>query len=136
MPPPNPAHPVIPSGAQRSRGIPWSYREAQMTTQNYYIYILTNDDRHTVLYIGVTNDLERRQGQHSLGEGSAFAKQYNAHKLICVEVFSDPLSAIEREKQLKNWTRAKKGALIAKTNPEWRDLLLEMDSVLGSGASR
>ena len=100
-----------------------------MTSQNYYIYILTNDDRHTVLYIGVTNDVERRASEHSLGEGSAFAKQYNAYKLIYIETFSDPSTAIAREKQLKNWTRAKKDALIAKANPEWRDLLLEIFSV-------
>ncbi len=108
-----------------------------MTHQNYYVYILTNDDRHSVLYIGVTNDLERRASEHSLGKGSAFAKQYNAHKLIYFETFSDPASAIAREKQLKNWTRAKKEALVAKSNPEWRDLLLEIYSVGNrSGASR
>ena len=108
-----------------------------MTHQNYYIYILTNDDRHTVLYIGITNNLERRASEHSLGVGSAFAQQYNAHKLVYLETFPDPSSAIAREKQLKNWTRAKKEELIAKSNPEWRDLLLEMYSVGDrSGASR
>ena len=100
-----------------------------MTHQNYFVYILTNDDRHTVLYIGVTNELERRVNEHSLGRGSAFAKEYNAHKLIYFEAFPDPQSAIAREKHLKNWTRQKKEALIAKSNPEWRDLVDEMYSV-------
>ncbi|HXA09834.1 MAG TPA: GIY-YIG nuclease family protein, partial [Chthoniobacterales bacterium] len=76
-----------------------------MSHQNYFVYILTNDDRHTVLYIGVTNDLERRANEHSLGRGSACAKQYNAHKLIYFEAYPDPQSAIAREKQLKNWSR-------------------------------
>jgi putative endonuclease len=97
-----------------------------MHHQNYFVYMLTNDDRHTVLYIGVTNDLERRTNEHSLGRGSAFAKQYNAEKLVYFEAFPDPESAIAREKQLKNWNRAKKEALIGKENPTWRDLLHKM----------
>lgn len=97
-----------------------------MPHQNYFVYILTNADRNTVLYIGITNNLERRTGEHSLGWGSAFARKYNAHKLVYFEAYADPRSAIEREKQLKKWSRAKKDALIAKRNPEWRDLLDEM----------
>jgi putative endonuclease len=97
-----------------------------MKPQNYFVYITTNPDRHTVLYIGITNDLEFRLSQHSLNEGSAFAKQYNAAKLIYYETYPDPGSAIVREKQLKNGSRAKKEALIAKANPEWRDLILKM----------
>jgi predicted GIY-YIG superfamily endonuclease len=88
--------------------------------------MLTNGDRHTVLYIGVTNDLERRANQHSLGFASAFASKYNAHKLVYFETFSDRGSAIAREKQLKNWSRAKKDALIAQQNPDCRDLVLDM----------
>jgi putative endonuclease len=97
-----------------------------MRYQNYFVYILTNADRHTVLYLGVTNSLERRASEHSLGLGSAFARQYNAHKLIYYEAYSDPPSAIATEKQLKRWSRAKKEALIAQRNPQWRDLFSEM----------
>jgi putative endonuclease len=100
-----------------------------MRAQNYFVYILTNGDRHTVLHIGVTNDLEHRGSDHSLGRGSAFARQYNANKLVYFEAFPDPQSAISREKQLKNWNHAKKEALIAKGNPEWRDLVDEMYSL-------
>src|SRR5213593_2736265 len=82
-----------------------------MRYQNYFVYMLTNADRHTVLYTGVTNSLERRASEHSLGLGSAFARQYNAHKLIYFEAYSDPRSAIAREKQLKRWSRAKKGSV-------------------------
>ncbi len=104
-----------------------------MTQQNYFVYMLTNADRHTVLYIGITNELEHRANEHSLGNGSAFTRKYNAHKLIYFETFPDPESAIAREKQLKNWSRAKKEALIAKQNPEWRDLVLEMHATQPSG---
>ena len=97
-----------------------------MRHQNYFVYILTNANRHTVLYIGVTNSLERRTSEHSLGLGSAFARQYNAHKLIYFEAYPDPRTAIAREKQLKRWSRAKKEALIAKGNPEWQDLFEQM----------
>ncbi len=58
-----------------------------MQSQNYFVYITTNPDRHTVLYIGVTRDLEHRLCQHSLNEGSSFVKQYNATKLIYYEAF-------------------------------------------------
>jgi putative endonuclease len=107
-----------------------------MNHQNYFVYILMDPDRHTVLYIGVTNGLERRGNEHSLGRGSRFAKQYNAHKLIYFEAYPDPTSAIAREKQLKNWSRQKKEALIAGANPEWRDLICEMYAVSPKGAAR
>ena len=107
-----------------------------MTHQNYFVYMLTNPDRHTVLYIGVTNDLERRGSEHSLGQGSRFAQQYNAHKLIYFEAYADPRSAIAREKQVKGWSRRKKEALINQANPEWRDLINEMYAVSPKGGVR
>ena len=102
-----------------------------MNSQNYFAYIFTNDDRHTVLYIGVTNNLEQRASDHSLGRGSAFVRQYNTHKLVYFETVPDPESAIAREKQLKRWNRAKKETLIVKANPEWRDLFEEMYALKG-----
>ena len=107
-----------------------------MQHQNYFVYVLTNADWHTLLYIGVTNNLERRASQHSLGLGSAFAQQYNAHKLLYFEAYPDPTSAIAREKQLKRWRRTKKEALIAKRNPEWRDLFDEMYALQTVGGNR
>jgi putative endonuclease len=118
--------PVIPSEVEGSRC--GAIRE-WMRSQNFFVYILTNSDRHTVLYIGVTNNLEERASQHSLGNGRAFVKQCNAHKLVYFETFPNPQSAIAREKQLKNWSRAKKEALIATGHPEWRDLFDEMYSL-------
>ena len=116
---------VIPSEVEGSR---CQSGKRPMSHQNYFVYILTNADRQTVLYIGVTNDLERRASEHSLGFGSYFAKQYNAHKVIYFEAYPDPKSAIAREKQLKRWSKKKKEALIARSNPEWRDLFEEMYS--------
>ena len=107
-----------------------------MRQQNYFVYILTNAERHTVLYIGVTNSLERRASEHSLGLGSGFARQYNAHKLIYFEAYPDPTSAIAREKQLKSWSRSKKEVLVAKRNPEWRNLFDEMYTLRAVGGSR
>jgi putative endonuclease len=88
------------------------------------------------MYIGVTNSLERRASEHSLGFGSAFARQYNAHKLIYFEVYSDPRIAIAREKQLKRWSRAKREALIARRNPEWCDLFEQMYALRRCNNSR
>jgi putative endonuclease len=93
--------------------------------QNYFVYILTNQ-RHTVLYIRITNNLERRLWEHSISRRSHFARQYNTDKLIHFEAFSDPASAIAPEKQLKRWRRSKKETLIARSNPQWRDLVSEM----------
>jgi putative endonuclease len=107
-----------------------------MIHQNYFVYMLTNANRHTVLYIGITNNLERRVGEHSLDWGSSFARRYNAHKLVYFEAYADPRSAIEREKQLKKWSRVKKEGLIAKRNPEWRDLLDEMYATRPIGGDR
>jgi putative endonuclease len=99
-----------------------------MRHQNYFVYILTNH-RHTVLYIGVTNDLGRRLWEHGVSCRSHFARQYNADKLIHFEAIPDPGNAIAREKQLKRWRRSKKEALIAKSIPAWRDLVSEMWAV-------
>ena len=107
-----------------------------MRHQNYFVYILTNANRHTVLYIGVTNSLERRASEHSLGFGSAFARQYNTHKLIYFEAYPDPRGAIAREKQLKRWSRAKKEALIARRNPKWCDLFEQMYALRPCNNSR
>ncbi|GAB3636525.1 GIY-YIG nuclease family protein [Hymenobacter arcticus] len=90
----------------------------------YYVYILTNP-YHTVLYIGVTNNLERRVSQHKAGAQEGFTKKYNVTKLVYFEQSPDVKQAIEREKQLKAGSRAKKLALINELNPTWQDLMVE-----------
>ena len=86
----------------------------------YYVYILTNvtDD---VMYIGITNDLKRRLAEHCAEQINGFSKKYHTHKLVYFEEFSDPITAIVREKQLKSWRRDKKNALVEIKNPNWID---------------
>ena len=94
-----------------------------MWNYNYYVYILTNYSK-TVLYIGVTNNLDVRLFQHVEGKGTnnTFTGKYYCSYLIYYEHFSDISSAINREKELKKWRREKKIALINSFNPEWRFL--------------
>lgn len=87
----------------------------------YYVYILTNKT-NTTLYIGVTNNLERRLYEHKHKLVDGFTKKYNLHKLVYYEVTGNVYAALEREKQLKGWLRARKNALISAQNPQWRDL--------------
>lgn len=87
----------------------------------YYVYLLTNVN-HTVIYIGVTNDLVRRVAEHKAGTHQGFTKKYNVHKLVHFDTYSDINAAIAREKQLKAGSRANKLALINTGNPTWEDL--------------
>lgn len=87
----------------------------------YYVYILTNKTNR-VLYIGVTNNLQRRMSEHKNEEIDGFTKRYHLHKLVFFEEFSDINEAINWEKRLKQWTRAKKNTLIESKNPQWKDL--------------
>lgn len=89
--------------------------------KNYYVYILTNTN-HSVLYIGVTNDLTRRMYEHKEKIIKGFTQKYNCTKLVHFEHTEEALSAIEREKQLKNWKREWKENLIIEKNPKWEDL--------------
>ncbi len=92
----------------------------------YYTYILTTKN-NTALYVGVTNDLNRRMIEHKSEIIIGFTRKYHIHKLVYYEIFHDPNVAIAREKQLKGWRREKKIALIEKTNPDWQDLSLLYD---------
>jgi len=84
----------------------------------YYVYILTNT-RKTVLYIGVTNNLERRYIEHALKKNNAnFVSKYNVSDLIYYEEYVSIYDAIAREKQLKGWTLKKKLSLIKNINPD------------------
>ena len=90
-----------------------------------YTYIMTNK-RHTVLYVGCTNNLVRRVRQHKTHyyKGS-FTDRYNCEHCVYYEVLPDYRSAIRRENQLKNMRRSKKLSLINALNPEWRELVTE-----------
>ena len=97
---------------------------------SYYVYILSNWN-HKVIYIGVTNNLERRIFEHKSGEIAGFTQKYRVNKLVYFESYSDVNDAIAREKTLKGWVRSKKNALIESLNPDWHDLS-EEDSSLRS----
>ncbi len=86
---------------------------------HYYVYILTN--RSKTLYTGVTNNISRRLWQHQNGL-CEFTSRYKIDTLVYYERFLRPRSAIAREKQIKNYRRIKKLALIASVNPTWKDL--------------
>lgn len=90
-------------------------------TKQYYVYILASRKNGT-LYIGVTNDLAKRILEHKSNFTSSFTQKYNVHTLVYFEQTDDIEGAIIREKQLKNWHRKWKIALIEKGNPSWRDL--------------
>jgi len=91
-----------------------------MLEKQYYVYILTN--KSNTLYTGITNDLYRRLYEHKNKLTPGFTKKYNIDKLIYYEVFDDPESAIQREKEIKGWTRKKKLELIKKVNPNFKEL--------------
>jgi putative endonuclease len=88
--------------------------------RQYYVYIMAS--RTKTLYVGMTNDLERRvyEHKHRLTEG--FSSKYNVSRLVYFEATGDVEAAIRRERQIKGWRRAKKIALIGSVNPEWDDL--------------
>ena len=89
----------------------------------YYVYIMSSLNNST-LYIGVTNDIERRVKEHKSGLISGFTQKYNCCKLVYYEKYSDINQAIEREKKLKKWRRDKKDWLIKTLNPELKDLAI------------
>lgn len=87
----------------------------------YYVYILANWN-NKVIYTGVTNNLERRIYEHRNKQADGFTKKYNVNKLVYFDSTTDVKAAIEKEKQIKGWTRQKKDALVEEQNPEWADL--------------
>jgi len=91
-----------------------------MQTESY-VYLLANKNNN-VLYTGVTNDLIRRVYEHKNKLLAGFTKKYNVDRLVYYEVFGSIVVAIEREKQIKGWSRKKKHDLINALNPEWNDL--------------
>ena len=89
---------------------------------NYFVYILSNTHKN-VIYTGITNDLIRRVYEHKkhLDKGS-FTAKYKVDKLVYFEETIDVKAAIEREKQIKSWSRSRKTDLIFEKNPHWVDL--------------
>ena len=94
----------------------------------YYVYILSNCT-NTVVYTGVTNDLVRRVYEHKHdADPNSFTAKYQVHKLVYYETTGYLRAALEREKQIKKWNRARKNKYISQMNPQWQDLY---DRILG-----
>jgi len=88
---------------------------------------------NSVLYVGVTNNLERRVWEHKNEVNKdSFTSKYNCFKLVYYEHTNSIRTAIEREKQLKNWKREWKNELIGKQNPDWTDMSIEWYRDCGS----
>ena len=91
----------------------------------YYVYILTNKS-DKVMYVGVTNNLERRLYEHKNELVDGFTKKYHIHKLVYYESYKDVRDAIIREKRIKGLLRIRKNELVESINPEWKDLSEEL----------
>ncbi len=89
--------------------------------KNGYSYFLTNRP-NGILYVGVTSNLIQRVHQHRTGAAAGFTKRYGLKRLVYFEVFDDIRSAIQREHNIKHWSRTWKVRLILENNPEWSDL--------------
>ncbi len=94
-----------------------------MERRYYFVYMVASKSR--VLYIGMTNNLERRLFEHKNDMVEGFSKQYRCHRLVYYESFDDVRNAIDREKQLKRWNRTNKMWLIERRNLTWEDLAAE-----------
>jgi len=92
---------------------------------DYFVYILTNKPRGT-LYVGVTNDLVRRVYEHRKGVAPGFTKRYRLNQLVYFERYDAPELAIQREKNIKHWSRQWKLDLVNGSNPQWRDLYTDI----------
>jgi len=100
-----------------------------MRGHNYFVNIVTNKNK-SVLYIGVTNDLQRRTYEHENGLIQGFTKKYNCNFLIYYEHFQQVEDAISREKEIKKWRREKKENIIKAFNPDWKFLNEEIYGAL------
>jgi putative endonuclease len=89
-------------------------------SKQYYVYIMASKSR--VLYVGVTNNLQRRVEQHKQKVVEGFTRKYNVTRLVYHEMTSDVRAVLAREKQIKSWRRSKKIELIESVNPVWDDL--------------
>lgn len=95
-------------------------------SRTYFVYILASESRE--LYVGVTNNLQRRLTEHRAGLCKGYAFEHGITRLVHFEVTANVRAAIAREKQIKSWSRAKRLALVEQENPEWKDLCADPDS--------
>jgi len=99
--------------------------------RHFFVYILANRSR--TLYVGVTNDVVRRVAPHRARVGSKFTRRYAIYRLVFVETAARAGDAIDREKQIKRWSRSKRVALVEEHNPDWTDLAEDWPAAPRSG---
>ena len=105
------------------------YTTGMHRTRRFYVYIMTNNPKSGVLYVGITGDLRRRVWQHKNKSVPGFTSRYNLTQLVYYEQFVYPGAAIAREKEIKGWRRSKKIALVESMNPRWDDLAREWQDI-------
>ena len=103
---------------------PLECRSVRPSCRVFFVYILSS--LSGTLYVGISNNVQRRSAEHSIGSDKSFTSRYSIDRLVYFETFSDVVRAIAREKQIKGWRREKKIALIKSMNPSWKDLRLEL----------
>jgi putative endonuclease len=91
--------------------------------RQYYVYMLASHSR--ALYVGITNSIVRRTGEHRGRARISFTNRYAITRLVWFEVHRDVRAAIAREKVIKRWTRSRKTRLVERDNPDWRDLSVD-----------
>ena len=123
---------VILSEGCRSRRI--SRGPPRAEAMSYYVYIMSS--KSGVLYIGATNNLDRRVFEHKQGLIEGFTKKYRVTRLVYVEEFDRPAEMVARERHLKGWTRSRKLELIHSQNPKWWITRGEPREILRSGSRR
>jgi putative endonuclease len=111
------------SGRDSTSSLPGLTRQSMLTfsMKSYWVYILASRPRGT-LHVGVTRDLIRRVYEHREGVVDGFTKAYGAKALVYYEEHATAIAAIQREKNIKHWSRKWKIDLIRSINPDWRDL--------------
>ena len=88
----------------------------------YWVYIVGNKSA-TAIYIGVTNNIQRRIAEHKLGTIPGYTQRYRCNRLLYFEEHQNVKHAIAREKAIKRLSRHRKELLIAQINPYWRELV-------------
>jgi putative endonuclease len=105
--------------------LPGSTRQSIFFEMTYWVYILASGPGGT-LYVGVTNSLVRRVFEHREGLAEGFTKRYHIKTLVYFEAHDSIAAALQREKNIKHWSREWKIDLIVANNPGWRDLYDEI----------
>ena len=95
----------------------------EMGSKRYFVYVVASPSQ--TLYVGMTNNLERRVFEHKSGAVPGFTQKYKVTRLVYFEEYSEVSDAIAREKQIKSWKRSRKIWLIESLNPKWKDLAAE-----------